>query len=152
MGIFFITPRDGAGLGSRGRVGVLCFPGGFSLKKNIFFLNVSEQKVILNLKIICNLKRSVCGVKTRTALPCRQRQRYWMKKRRPERVAVIPWLPSWRKASRIPATNPSDIPQGLRRRERSPQGERHKDAGAAAPLPHGFLVNDYSISSLTFLF
>lgn len=24
--------------------------------------------------------------------------------------------------------------------------------GAAAPLPHGFLVNDYSISSLTFLF
>lgn len=74
-------------------------------------------------------------------------------------MAVIPQLLSWRKASRIPAVNPSDTPRGRRRRERSPQGapgERLKDAGArlALPpmLPHGFLVNDYSISSLTFLF
>lgn len=37
-GFFFYHTQDGAGLGSRGRVGgFLCFPGDFSLKKKIFF-------------------------------------------------------------------------------------------------------------------
>jgi len=63
----------------------------------------------------------------------------------PERVAVTPWLPNWG----LPATTPSDTSRGAKAEGKKPPGEAARWPPA---LPRGFLVNDYSVSSLTFLF